>query len=315
MAKPSSHSRPRAPINASTSCMPSALGCRIACTKVGTLLPAGTHLLVSALSVLPGPTSSNAVGCHCASSFSAFWRQSTAPRMCCCQYTPSRSCAALIQPPVRFEVTGTVELASSAGIPRPLSVSAASATRPEWKAFRIWSLAHFLPAALSSASSASTASVSPEITACSGELTAASQSPGRLPSAIAASSLSDHSETESMAPSFASVSVDLARAATMLTAASSVSRPPVTAATYSPREWPATATGLTPTASRSWDRAYSTTKRLGCSTDGCEKTRSRSSRSPSRVKTSGRRSKPRCCGSCSRKQQRSTAFRKSGTSS
>mmetsp|Transcript_61774 Transcript_61774/g.162263 ORF Transcript_61774/g.162263 Transcript_61774/m.162263 type:complete len:345 (-) Transcript_61774:885-1919(-) len=315
MAKPSSQSRPRPPSRASTSWTFSAFGCRMACTKAGILPPSGMHLLVSALRVLPGPTSSTAVGCHCDSIFSAFWRQCTVPRMWPLQYLPSRSCAALIQPPVRFEATGIVEVASSSGMPRPCSVSAASATRPEWKAFRTWSLAHFLPAALSSASRAPTASASPEITACSCEFTAASQSPFFSPAAIAASSLSDHSETESMAPSLARVSVALARAETMPTAASRVRRPPVTAATYSPSEWPATATGLRPTARRTNDRAYSTTKRLGCSTEGRENSRSRSCMSPPRTKTRGRRSKPRWLSSLSSLQQRSTAWRKSGTCS
>ncbi len=82
------------------------------------------------------------------------------------------------QPPVRFDVTGiAIEELLSAGTPRPFKVSAASAMRPEWKAFRITKRVHFLRAAFSSASSSPTADVSPDITACTGELMAASHKP------------------------------------------------------------------------------------------------------------------------------------------
>mmetsp|Transcript_123527 Transcript_123527/g.395131 ORF Transcript_123527/g.395131 Transcript_123527/m.395131 type:complete len:209 (-) Transcript_123527:4596-5222(-) len=204
--------------------------------------------------------------------------------------------------------------AFSTGMPNPVRVFAALAMSPEWNAFCTWSLAHLRPAAFNSASSAFTASTSPEITACNGELTAASHKPLRSPLLIDANSSSDHSETESMAPSSANVSVDLARTATMPTADSKDSSPPAMAATYSPREWPATATGAMPTARSTWASEYSTTKRLGCVMVGCANFFSLSfSVAASEEKMVGRRSKPKCSGAMSNSQHLSAEERNRGT--
>mmetsp|Transcript_68216 Transcript_68216/g.171892 ORF Transcript_68216/g.171892 Transcript_68216/m.171892 type:complete len:202 (-) Transcript_68216:1748-2353(-) len=201
-------------------------------------------------------------------------------------------------------------------MPSPFSVSAALAIKPEWKAFCTCTLVHFRPAAFKSASSASTAATSPEITACIGEFTAASHKPGRSPLLTVANSSSVHSATDNMAPSSANVSVDFARAATIATADSNVSKPPATAAAYSPREWPATVIGITPTARRTWHNECSMTKRLGCVTVGranCSSLSPASSGSPEKM--IGRRSKPRCSGADNSSQHLSATERNNGTCS
>mmetsp|Transcript_74112 Transcript_74112/g.209282 ORF Transcript_74112/g.209282 Transcript_74112/m.209282 type:complete len:200 (-) Transcript_74112:586-1185(-) len=199
-------------------------------------------------------------------------------------------------------------------MPRPCSVSAALAMRPEWKAFLTCSFVHLRSASFSSVSRACTADVSPETTACTGEFTAASQRPGRSFFSTAWSSCSDHPATESIAPSPARASVAFALVATISVADFRLKSPPVTAAAYSPRECPATATGETPTAESTCMSAYSTAKRLGCSTDG----RENSATAPSPVaeeKRTGLRSKPSSSGAPKSSQHRSTASRKNGTSS
>mmetsp|Transcript_73955 Transcript_73955/g.213946 ORF Transcript_73955/g.213946 Transcript_73955/m.213946 type:complete len:206 (+) Transcript_73955:496-1113(+) len=130
---------------------------------------------------------------------------------------------------------------------------------------------------------------------------------------MASNSSSDQSETESMAPSSASVSVDFARAATMSMACESDKRPPATAAAYSPREWPATATGDTPTALKTWHKECSTTKSAGWVTVGRENSLSNSS-SPAGVlgNSFGRRSMPKRSGAKRSSQASSAAARNNG---
>mmetsp|Transcript_17656 Transcript_17656/g.40882 ORF Transcript_17656/g.40882 Transcript_17656/m.40882 type:complete len:347 (-) Transcript_17656:4330-5370(-) len=300
MLQPPSHKLPTAPKKAATSCFDVSFGWRIACTNVGVSTPLlCTHFDVSMLSAFPGPTSSTKAGLHWRRSFSAFSRQRTVPRMCLVQYVPSCNCCADNQPPEKLEATGAAAARCASGAPvsatapRPIKVSAALATRPEWKAFLMCKRVHFLPAAFRSFSRVEIASTSPEMTAWMGEFTAASHNPGLAPLSTSASSAADHSATESIAPSSAKVSVDLARAATIDKAPSNVSKPPLTAAAYSPSEWPAAATGLMPIANSTCAKAYSTMKRLGCNTVGLANS---SSCGPSTPNKMGLRSKPRNSG-------------------
>jgi hypothetical protein len=115
----------------------------------------------------------------------------------------------------------------------------------EWNACETTSGRVLTPSASKRAATLATASASPEITICSGPLMAAIATRSSRP-ARAASTRASGAITDVIPPPAGSACISRPRAATIVTASSSV-RPPAThMAPISPMLWPMTADGRTP---------------------------------------------------------------------
>eukprot|EP00659_Diplonema_papillatum_P016612 gene16612-biopygen16751 len=273
---PFAHNLPSSDANTSTSRRDVAVACRIVCSKAGRFSvpfsPTSSGVQQRdprLLSVLPGPTSMHTVGEYSAYSVSAHCRHFTVFSMWSFQYSPVHTLS-VSHLPVTFEVVGILTW-SEPSYESVRSWLAADRISAEWNGRLTCSFAALIfgSNAASSALSASTASIDPEMTECIGEFAAASHRESACADrSIAASASFSGTDTDSIAPSGTSFVVPTARTAMMFSAQARVICPPSTAATYSPIEWPAITAGTTPIDINRRDTAYSTANSDGWRTTG-----------------------------------------------
>ena len=103
----------------------------------------------------------------------------------------------------------------------------------------------------------------PETTTIPGPFTAAIEMSVGCSCTTAATVASD-ANTAAIVPSRGTLSISFARAAMSFRPSSRLKIPAMHAATYSPRLWPATASGLTPQDNHNFASANSKAKRAGC---------------------------------------------------